>query len=208
VALPALADVVRTHRIPHECLFAVIEGVQTDLEPVDFATFEELTGYCYKVAGAVGICCIHIWGFHDERAIQRAVDCGIAFQLTNILRDLREDVDMGRVYLPREDLERFGYTAEDIARQRRDDRFNKLMRFEIERARTFYTRAAELFEYLDPSARPVYSAMLGIYGGLLEEIERRGYDVYSRRVHLSRWRKLLIALGAVARYRWFASGQE
>lgn len=198
---PALADVVRRYEIPHEYLFTVIDGVRMDLEPVGFETFDELSRYCYQVAGVVGLCCIHVWGFQDERAVPLAVDCGLAFQLTNILRDLGEDAAMGRVYLPREDLRRFDYTAEDLAQHCRDERFVELMRFEVERARSYYHRAEELFDYLEPAGRPILSAMLRIYGELLTKIERRRYDVFSRRVRIPAWRKLWIALNAVVRNR-------
>lgn len=201
--LIALADVVRHYRIPAEYLFAVIDGVQRDLSPVRIATFAELSDYCYHVAGAVGLCCIHIWGFHDQRAIPAAIDCGLALQLTNILRDLAEDADRGRVYLPREDLERFGYSLADLQAHRRDDRFRALMAFEAERARQHYARARALFEYLDPPGRPILDAMLRIYGGLLRQLERCGYDVFSRRVRLPRWRKLWIAATSVLRHRVF-----
>ena len=199
---PALAEIVRKYDIPHEYFFAVLDGVQADLEPGGFETFEELTQYCYQVAGAVGLCCIHIWGFHDERALMRAVDCGIAFQLTNILRDLGEDARMGRCYLPREDLKRFDYGEDEIAAGLRDERFFALMQFEVERTRSYYHRAEELFAYLDPPGQPIYSAMLKIYGGLLEKIERSDYDVYSRRIQLPRWRKLMISLESIVRHRW------
>ncbi len=195
--MPALVEVVERHGIPPEHLRAVIEGVRSDLSPVTFATFEELNAYCYRVAGAVGLCCIHIWGFTDPRAEGAAVDCGTAFQLTNILRDLGEDARMGRVYLPAEDLERFGYTLEDIRSGCRDERFARLMEFEVTRAREYYTKSEALFDWLSPTGRPILRAMLRIYGGLLGQIERRGYDVYTRRVELPRWRKAVIAARAV-----------
>lgn len=202
---PALAETVRRHQIPHEYLYAVLDGIESDLKPGGFETFDELLEYCYRVAGVVGLCCIHIWGFHDQRAVASAIDCGVAFQLTNILRDLGEDTTAGRVYLPVEDLRRFSYTADDLAAQRRDERFDGLMQFEVERARSYYRRAERLFEYLDPPGKPIFSAMLKIYGGLLQEIERRNYDVFSCRVHLSSWRKMMILLMAVVRHRWFGS---
>ena len=202
--LAALWDVVERRGVPHEHLFAVIDGIATDLNPQGFETFAELEHYCYHVAGAVGLCCIHIWGFHDNRAIERAVDCGLAFQITNILRDLAEDEEMGRVYLPREDLRRFGYTEQDIAAHRHDERFVRLMQFEVERARGYFCRAEELSDYLDPAGKPIFRIMLRIYGGLLNEIERRNYDVYSGRVTLPRWRKLLIAIDAIVHRRWLS----
>src|SRR4029079_15966439 len=103
-------------RIPLQTLPAVISGVEMDLQPAAFETFDRLADYCYHVAGAVGLACIHLWGFHDERAAPAAVDCGTAFQLTNILRDLQEDAERGRAYLPQEDLARFEMTTDDLAR--------------------------------------------------------------------------------------------
>ena len=198
---PALVDVVGRYQIPHEYLFAVIQGVEMDLGPAGFQTFDDLRRYCYHVAGAVGLCCIQVWGFHDDRARDRAVDCGLAFQLTNILRDLGEDAGMGRVYLPREDLQRFGFTVDDVSSHCQDERFVDLMKFEVERARSYYGRAEELFEYLEPAGKPILSAMLRTYGGLLTRIERCGYDVYSRRIRLPAWRKWWIALDALVRKR-------
>lgn len=196
-ALPALADVVSRRAVPHGPLLDVIAGVETDLAPVRYDTFEALEDYCYRVAGTVGVCCIHVWGFTGEDAVERAIDCGIAFQLTNILRDIGEDARMGRVYLPREDLDRFGYSESDLAAGVIDDRFRRLTAFEIERARAYYRRAEPLSSLVSPAGRPVLAAMRRIYGGLLDEIERRNYDVFSRRVALPRWRKLAIAAAAV-----------
>lgn len=199
--LPALADVVRGYQIPIEYLLAVIAGVEMDLRPVAYESFERLSDYCYHVAGAVGLACIHLWGFHDERAREAAVDCGTAFQLTNILRDLQEDAAQGRVYVPGEDLARFGLTAADLARGARDDRFRALMQFEVARAREYYGRARSLSDYLDPPGKPILETMLRIYGGLLDEIERRGYDVFTRRIELSRWRKICMAAHTLARHK-------
>lgn len=197
--LPAMVDVLRRHQIPVDYLEAVITGVEMDLDPQGFDTFEDLAFYCDHVAGAVGLCCIHIWGFRDPAAGERALDCGRAFQLTNILRDLGEDAKMGRIYLPREDLERFHYTPEDLRSGVRDERFRDLMMFEVIRARDFYRRSLVLHQQLESPGRPILSAMLQIYGGLLQEIERRDYDVFSRRINLSLPRKSLIALTCLLR---------
>jgi 15-cis-phytoene synthase len=149
--LAAVADVLRHYRIPAQYLDDVVTGVEMDLQPASFETFEQLETYCYHVAGAVGLTCIHLWGFHDDRAIAAAIDCGTAFQLTNILRDLREDLAVGRCYLPSEDLARFQISRESIGPQPGcDDRFRDLMQFEIARAREYYARAQALHEYLDP----------------------------------------------------------
>ncbi len=227
MVLPAMRDVAIRFAIPHEHLFAVIDGVRSDLDAVPehvrrtgtlarressdgqecpsyttemtcrFQTFEQLTEYCYLVAGAVGLCCIHIWGFHGQEAVRRAIDCGTAFQLTNILRDVGEDVDVGRIYLPAEDLARFDVTIESLKTHRYDDRFRSLMAFEAERAKTFYTSAEQLLTSLEPLGQPIMKAMLQLYGGLLREIERRKFDVFSRHVSLPRWRKFWIAADAL-----------
>ena len=203
---PALVELVERRLIPRQYLLDVLAGVRMDLDPAGFATFGELEGYCYHVAGAVGLCCLHVWGFASEEAVPLAIDCGTAFQLTNILRDVGEDARQGRIYLPQEDLERFGCDPAGLASGRCDEPFRRLMAFEVSRAREFYGRAGGLLAFLQPSGRAVTAAMLGIYGGLLDEIERREYDVFGRRVSLPRWRKLAIALGAMVRYRWLRRG--
>ncbi|HVC98515.1 MAG TPA: phytoene/squalene synthase family protein [Pirellulales bacterium] len=189
----ALADTVGRYRLPPEHLRALIDGVEMDLAHQGFETFDELCDYCSKVASAVGLCCIHIWGFTSSEALEPARTCGIAFQLTNILRDLKEDAALGRIYLPREDLRRFGYSADDLRRGNGDERFKQLMRFEIERAERLYQDASELQRWLEPDGKAVYGVMSGIYRGLLDEIKRLEGDVFSHRVRLSAWRKLRIA---------------
>ena len=190
---PALADTVERYQLPPRYLHELIDGVEMDLDRTEYETFEELSGYCYKVASVVGLCCIHIWGFNDERAFEPAVKCGIALQLTNILRDLKEDAAAGRIYLPQEDLRRFGYPADDLRRGVLDRRFRELMRFEVERAEGLYAEAAELDRWLSPDGRAVFGAMTTIYRGLLEEIKRADGDVFERRIRLTTWRKLRIA---------------
>jgi phytoene synthase len=190
---PALADTVCRYRLPPEHLRALIDGVEMDLAHQGFETFDELGDYCCKVASAVGLCCIHIWGFTSPAALEPALKCGIAFQLTNILRDLKEDAALGRIYLPREDLRRFGYSADDLRAEIGDERFKQLMRFEIERTEGLYQDASELQRWLEPDGKAVYGIMSGIYRGLLDEIKRLDGDVFSHRVRLSAWRKLRIA---------------
>lgn len=199
---PALVDIIERHNIPTEYLTAVIDGVACDFETTHIQTFSELETYCYHVAGAVGLCCIHVWGFDGEEAIQYAIACGTAFQLTNILRDLAEDAEMSRLYLPQEDLDRFGYSFDDLRQQRINPAFQQLMQFEVARAREFYAEAERLFQCLHPEGRPIFGAMLRIYGGLLTRIERKHYDVYSARVRLSKPKKLWIACDSAIRYRW------
>jgi phytoene synthase len=194
---PALADTVACYSIPPEYLLAVIDGVVMDLKHASYATFTDLADYCYKVASAVGLACIHIWGFSSPAALEPACRCGLAFQLTNILRDLKEDAERGRVYLPQEDLLRFDYTSDDLRENLRDGRFRALMDFEIARAEQFYREAIELERYLSADGKAVFGTMVTIYRELLAEIKRLDGDVFTRRVSLSSWRKLGIAA------RWF-----
>jgi phytoene synthase len=199
----ALHDTVVRYAIPREYLEAALDGVEMDLAPVRYPTFADLRLYCYRVASAVGLACIHVWGFTGEQARAHAESAGIAFQLTNILRDLGEDAGRGRVYLPAEDLERFGYDPERLRRGERDEHFRALMRFQVERARGFYEAGWQLLPLLRPAGRAVFLVMARTYRGLLDAIERRDYDVFSSRVRLSRWRKLWLAARALpVRWGW------
>jgi phytoene synthase len=198
---PAFHHTVAHYGIPRRYLDDVLDGVGMDLETSRYETFADLYRYCYHVASAVGLACIHIWGFTDTRATQYAESAGIALQLTNILRDLGEDAARGRVYLPQEELERFGYTVEDLSCSRSDEHFRNLMHFQVERARHYYDAAAPLAELLDPAGKAVFTVMLRTYRGLLEAIVERDYDVFSSRVRLSRLRKLWLA-AQVLPLRW------
>jgi squalene synthase HpnC/squalene synthase HpnD len=204
--LPALADTVSQFGIPRQYLHEVLDGVEMDLDERVYETFGELADYCYKVASAVGLCCIHIWGFRGAAALDIATPLGIAFQLTNILRDLKEDAESGRVYLPQEDLRRFQYGADELARGVHDHRFSALMRFEIARAEDHYRRGDGLERFLERDSRPALRAMVGIYRGLLDEIKRRDGDVFTSRVRLSGWRKARIAIASLLARTGFAAG--
>jgi len=192
--LPALADTARRYQIPREYLLDVLDGVQMDLEERSYETFAELEAYCYRVASVVGLACIHIWGFTSQAAIEPAIKCGLAFQLTNILRDLEEDAQRGRIYLPLEDLARHSYTPEDLHRRTCDDRLRSLLRYEVARAEAFYQEAAALPQYLHPDGQRVLGAMIDTYHALLVEIRRRDGDLCGERVRVGRWKKLSIAL--------------
>jgi phytoene synthase len=194
--LPAFHDAVQRYRIPHEYFHQLIDGAVMDLTPSRYETFSDTYRYCYHVASVVGLVCIHVFEFEDPEAIQLAEYNGIAFQLTNILRDLREDAQLGRVYLPAEDLRRFGYSEDDLRAGVENDDFRILMRFEVERARQYYDRAAPLVELVHADSRPCLRAMRAIYHGILERIVAQNYDVFSQRARVPTWRKLLIAGGA------------
>jgi len=193
---PGFHDAVRRYAIPHEYFHAMIAGVSSDLEPREMRTFDELYGYCYRVAGVVGLTTIHIFGFDAPEALELAEKCGIAFQLTNILRDVREDAGKGRMYLPSEDLARFGVEGK---RLEHDERFVRLMQFEAARARRYYSESAPLLELVRPRSRASLWALVQIYSRLLERIERSNYDVLERRISLPVWEKLGIVGRALAR---------
>lgn len=203
-ALPALAALVASRGLPPEHLAAVITGVEMDLQPLEFNTFSELQRYCYHVAGAVGLACIHLWGYHDKRAPAAAIDCGTAFQMTNILRDLQEDAAWGRVYLPAEHLRQFGLSRTEVLAgwPVNDARCQDLLRFEIALTREFYLRAQPLREYLDSAGQPILETMQGIYGGLLQSIARNPQRALRERVSLSRWRKIAIAGTALVKHKF------
>ena len=193
--LPALVDVVTRRSIPSRYLFDVIDGVESDLNPRVFQTYDELKQYCYQVAGAVGLCCLHMWGFDDsEESRRQGIACGRAFQLTNILRDLAEDAERGRIYLPRKDLERFEYPPANLRQRVINRQFRELMAFQVERAWQDHHAARGLLDTLPPHGRRIQSALIAVYGELLKEIERHDYNVFSKRLQLSRWKKLRVLM--------------
>jgi phytoene synthase len=198
--LAALAATVDRHAIPRRYLDAVIDGVAMDLHPRPFPTFDDLYGYCYRVASAVGLCCLHIWGYRSEegRAESLAEACGVALQLTNILRDVREDAENGRIYLPLDELARFGVAPEELLSRRTNERVRALLAFQGERAYDYYEKARPLSPLVAPVGRPVLGTIVGIYRTLLDEIARRDYDVLAGRVALSPWRKSAITLRALS----------
>lgn len=203
---PALADTVARYQIPPEYLLDAIEGVQMDLEQCRYETFDQLKHYCHRVASVVGLACIHIWGFHSDDALHPARQCGLAFQLTNILRDINEDAHRNRIYVPREDLQRFGCCEESFLAGRCDDCFRQLMRFEVQRTEQIYDDALPLLDMLSREGKRTLSVMMGTYRQLLVEVKRRDGDLFSRPVRLSRWQKLRIAIsGALRTTPWAGS---
>jgi 15-cis-phytoene synthase len=194
---PAFHHAARRFGIPHNYFHEMIAGVTSDLEARRMETFDHLYQYCYQVASVVGLTTIHIFGFDTNSALPLAEKCGVAFQLTNILRDIREDAERGRIYLPAEDLRRFGVSEEDILMGRRSDNFLEMMRFEAARARAYYDASKPLLELIHPRSRPSLWAVIAIYSRLLERIERSNYDVFRRRVRLSPLEKSWIVVRAL-----------
>lgn len=196
--LPAFRDTVQRFSIPARYFHWIIDGAEMDLTIDRYCTFDDLYRYCFNVASAVGLVCIQIFGYKDERAREYAEHCGIAFQLTNILRDVKEDAEMGRIYLPEEDLARFCYAPEDLRQGVLDERFRNLMTFEANRAAEYYARARNLLPLIDEPSRPALWAMMEIYSRLLRKIIRRQYDVFGSLIRLSNSEKASIALRALA----------
>jgi 15-cis-phytoene synthase len=189
---PAFYDTVQRYSIPHRFFHEMIDGITSDIEPQQMQTFEDLYRYCYQVASVVGLTVIHIFGFQSVRALLLAEKCGIAFQLTNILRDVREDAEAGRIYLPAEDLNRFGVPAEQLRAGKEDEPFRRLMAFEAERARAYYAESEQLLELINRKSQRSLWALREIYLRLLAKIERAHYNVLGKRIAVSKPAKLAL----------------
>jgi 15-cis-phytoene synthase len=200
--LPAFADTISKFRIPPRYFHDLISGAEMDLTLAQYPTFDRLREYCYRVAGTVGLTCLHVFGFDDPHAPDFAEKLGIAFQLTNIIRDVRSDYEMGRVYLPMEDLAQFGVRREALAGGPPTPEMRALLEFEAARAWDFYREGMELIPLVHADARAALWALVRIYSGLLRRIEARGYDVFSDRVRLSGPEKTGILLRA--RLGWYS----
>ena len=192
----AFRRTVRQRGIPRHLFDSLLDGMAMDLSIARYADFPALDLYCYRVAGVVGLMMTHVFGFRHERCLPRAVALGTAMQLTNILRDVREDFDRGRVYLPGDELARFGVTEGQIAEGRVDDRWLAFLRFQIARARAYYEQAeAGIPDLIGSSSRLTVRLMGRLYGGILGAIESQGGDVFSRRAHVPLRRKLRVLAG-------------
>ena len=192
--LDALAHVVRRFKIPQSYLQTLIDGCERDLLQTRYETFEELKEYCYSVASIVGLICIEIFGYRYDETRQYAINLGYALQLTNILRDVKQDKDRGTIYLPLEDLDRFQYTERDLMNEVYDDRFRELMAFEVHRARDYYHKARTLLRPDERLTMVAAEIMDAIYYRLLEKIELNDYAVYRKRIRVSSVHKLITAM--------------
>lgn len=191
---PAFCHTVRRFGIPSEYFHEMIDGVLSDLQPRRFQTFQELYRYCYQVASVVGLTCIHIFGFDTKTALPLAEKCGVAFQMTNILRDIREDQDNGRIYLPAEDLARFHVMKFEYGAN-----FTALMSFESHRAESYYEESRPLLGMVDRRSQASLWALMEIYHRLLKRIEKSGFRVLDQRVSVPAWEKLSIVGRAFTR---------
>ncbi|MBI4300871.1 MAG: phytoene/squalene synthase family protein [Chloroflexi bacterium] len=186
----ALRDTAEKYHIPKKYFDEIISGVEMDLSLRRYRTFDDLFTYCYRVAAVVGLICVQIFGYKDPRAQEYAVDLGVAMQLANILRDIKEDAGRDRIYIPQEDLQRFGYSEQDLLRGMINQPFVEMMRFEVERARDYFERGSKLLPLLPLRSRACPAVLRGIYKAVLGRIEQGNYDVYSQRMRLRTREKL------------------
>ena len=188
----ALADVAHQYNIPQEYFQEVLSGVESDLTKRRFEDFEELRCYCYQVASVVGLICLQIFGYRDSKAKGHAIDLGLAMQLTNIARDVREDLELDRVYLPRTEMGEFGYSEAELRAGVVNDAFLSLMRFQTQRARKYFQSGFRLLPYLSPRSRACPAVLGRLYCKVLDRIEAADYDVLHHRVSLSNTEKLRV----------------
>ena len=198
----SLAAHVQRLGIPEEYLQELITGMEMDLTHTRYATFDDLYPYCYRVAAIVGLICLKVFGTQDPRAQEYAINLGVAFQLTNILRDVGADAERQRIYLPQEDLIKFKYSEQDLLAQKTSSQFLELMQFEAARAHAFYNKAQEVYETLSGEDRQSLIAaeiMRGVYFRILLRIQSTNYAVFGPRISLSSSRRILIAIGSYLR---------
>lgn len=189
----ALSSVIENYDLPEEQFLEIIDGMEMDLDQHRYASFKDLMLYCYRVASVVGLLAAEIFGYQDRQTLKYAHDLGIAFQLTNIVRDVYEDARRGRIYLPLDELQRFGVEERDILNQNETPAFHALMRFQAERAKQYYNQALSHLPDSDRHKQRCGLIMAAIYRATLEEIERDGFHVLQHRISLTPLRKLWLA---------------
>jgi phytoene synthase len=186
----AWADTLARYHIPRHYALQLIDGVARDLSQVRYQTFDELATYCYGVASTVGLMSMYIVGFQSNEAVPYAIKLGVALQMTNILRDVGEDYQNGRLYLPREELAFYGIQESDIAKGRITNHWRQLMKFQIERTRQLYEDSWAGVKMLEREGQLAIGAASIFYQGILDEIEKNDYDVFTQRATLSAWDKV------------------
>jgi len=197
--LAAFSQTLKLYHIPREYFDALIRGMRMDLELKRYKNFSSLYEYCYNVAGVVGLIMLKVFGYKDSRAEKYAIKLGIAMQLTNILRDIKEDLCRKRVYLPQEELSEFKVSEKQLSEGRLDENFSRFMRFQIERCRAFYRESLEGVGLIESRiCRFTVLCMGEIYSAILEDIEKNGYDVFSRRARAGKLKKILLILKITA----------
>jgi len=197
-SLLAFKETVNKYNIPRRYFDELIQGMYMDLNKSRYENFDELYTYCYRVAGVVGSIMLKIFGSHHQEAERYAIDLGIAMQLTNILRDIKEDFKRGRIYLPKDEMERFNMSENHISEEKVDESFIALLKCQIGRARDYYNSSAKGIKMINSMmSRFVVCIMKDIYAGILTSIENNGYDIFSHRAHVDTGKKLCGALKVV-----------
>jgi phytoene synthase len=199
--LNKLASTIQKFNIPLEPFFELLIGMEMDLQKNRYLTFEDLQLYCYRVASTVGLMCIEIFGYKHASTRDFAVNLGIALQLTNILRDVKKDADKGRIYLPQEDLRKYGYAEKDLLNSTYNENFQNMMKFEVKRAKEYFDKATNSLNLEDKKAMFAARAMQHIYYRMLNKIVDADYDVYNKKIRISTFKKVGISLGVWAKYR-------
>lgn len=200
---------IKKYDIPKEYFRELVEGVASDIRKKKYYNYEELDVYCYKVASVVGLIMTKIFGYTDDRVLDYAIKLGKAMQLTNILRDVADDYSMGRIYLPKDELESFGYSEDDIKNKVVDERFHALMTFQINRAREYYAEAGKGISMLtNDGSRSTVKMMSKIYAGILDEIANSDYDIYSKRHYVSTFSKVMMTMKMFADKKAYGSRKE
>lgn len=189
----ALMPAIQQYGLAEELFQEIIDGMAMDLEQNRYVDFKDLHLYCYRVASVVGVLSAEIFGYEDRRTLKYANDLGLAFQLTNIIRDVGEDARRNRIYLPQDEMTKFGVSPQDIIQGRSTENFKQLMQFQADRARGYYVQAMSELASQDRKSQRAGLVMAAIYSTLLQEIERDGFQVLNRRISLTPLRKLWIA---------------
>ncbi len=195
-----LSKIINQFNIPIEPFFDLIKGMEMDLQNIRYSNIDDLMEYCYRVAATVGLMSIEIFGYKNESAKNYAVNLGYALQLTNILRDVKKDADYGRIYLPQEDLQKFGYSENELLNSVYNENFVSLMRFEASRAKQYFEIANNSLNFEDKPSMYAARAMQHIYFNLLKKIEARNFNIFDENIKVSKSQKTAIAVGVWAKY--------
>jgi phytoene synthase len=191
---PSFREIIARYNIPSQYFDEIAEGALMDQEVFRYKSFEDLYLYCYRVASVVGLVCLKVFEYKDPRVEHYGEALGIAFQLTNILRDIKEDAERNRIYIPQEDLQKFGVTEDEILQSQWSDRMHALLKFSAQRANDYYQKAAPSFALVSAEARPTLRIMNEIYFGILNGIQSANYQVFDQRIRIPTWKKLWIVV--------------
>ena len=196
-----LSKTIQNFNIPLQPFFDLIRGMEMDLQRKRYVTFNDLQTYCYNVASTVGLMCIEIFGYRHPSAKDFAINLGIALQLTNILRDIKKDAEKGRIYIPKEDMDKFNYNELDVFNNTYNENFQNMMKYQVERAREYFNAATACLNREDKKAMFAARAMQHIYSRMLNKIVDADYNVYQNKIKISTFKKVGISLGVWAKYR-------